>query len=89
MVTGPVPHPPPNNTVNYTEAVDGFYSGPKPNTATALDKRISLMGLEIRNVSRYGFDPHEGTIRYHSSESASLTIMAKTDLQSMDRQMYC
>ena len=40
--------------------VDGFYTGPKPGSAQA-DKNITLDHVEIRNCSRYGFDPHERT----------------------------
>ncbi len=42
-------------------AVDGFFSGPKPFTLTAIDDNIHLNSVEIYGVSRYGFDPHEGT----------------------------
>ena len=44
-----------------TGDVDGFYCGPKPGTAQA-DTNITLDGVEIMNVSRYGFDPHEQTV---------------------------
>ena len=43
-----------------TGATDGFYSGPKPGTQQ-FDTNITLDGVEIRSMSRYGFDPHEGT----------------------------
>ncbi|HRK19609.1 MAG TPA: right-handed parallel beta-helix repeat-containing protein [Hyphomicrobiaceae bacterium] len=43
-----------------TGATDGFYSGPKPGTAQ-FDTNIVLDGVEARSMSRYGFDPHEGT----------------------------
>ncbi|MEQ1648175.1 MAG: right-handed parallel beta-helix repeat-containing protein [Hyphomicrobiaceae bacterium] len=48
------------NAANTTGATDGFYSGPKPGTAQ-FDTNITLDGVEIMNMSRYGFDPHEGT----------------------------
>ncbi len=44
-----------------TGDTDGFYCGPKPGTAQA-DTNITLDGVEILNVSRYGFDPHEQTV---------------------------
>ena len=43
-----------------TGNVDGFYCGPKPNSA-AFDSNITLNHVEIHDVSRYGFDPHEQT----------------------------
>lgn len=49
------------NRAGTTGDVDGFYSGPKPGTLTAEDRGITIDGVEIRNASRYGFDPHEGT----------------------------
>jgi Ca2+-binding RTX toxin-like protein len=49
------------NRANTSGEVDGFYTGPKPGTAQA-DTNITLDGVEIRNCSRYGFDPHERTI---------------------------
>lgn len=49
------------NKANTTGEVDGFYCGPKPNSAVA-DSDIALSGVEIANVSRYGFDPHEQTV---------------------------
>ena len=41
--------------------VDGFFSGPKPFTATGIDTNITLDQVEVCNASRYGFDPHERT----------------------------
>ncbi len=49
------------NKAATTGDVDGFYCGPKPGTAQA-DTNITLDGVEIMNVSRYGFDPHEQTV---------------------------
>jgi parallel beta-helix repeat protein len=49
------------NRTGSTGEVDGFYCGPKPGTSQA-DTNITLDGVEIRNCSRYGFDPHEQTI---------------------------
>ena len=49
------------NRANTTGDVDGFYCGPKPNSAAA-DIDIALANVEIKEVSRYGFNPHEQTI---------------------------
>ncbi len=49
------------NTAHTTGNVDGFYCGPKPDTAQA-DTNIGLDHVEIMNCSRYGFDPHEQTV---------------------------
>ncbi|MFM2422960.1 MAG: hypothetical protein RL291_1490 [Pseudomonadota bacterium] len=49
------------NMARTSGEVDGFYSGPKPGTVTAEDRNILLENIEIKNCSRYGFDPHEGT----------------------------
>ena len=49
------------NKAATTGDVDGFYCGPKPGTAQA-DTNITLDAVEIMNVSRYGFDPHEQTV---------------------------
>lgn len=49
------------NTAHTTGNVDGFYCGPKPDTAQA-DTNISFDHVEIMSCSRYGFDPHEQTI---------------------------
>lgn len=49
------------NAANTTGNVDGFYCGPKPDTAAA-DTNIMLDGVEVTGVSRYGFDPHEQTV---------------------------
>lgn len=48
------------NKANTTGTTDGFYCGPKPNSA-AYDSNITLDRVEVLNVSRYGFDPHEQT----------------------------
>lgn len=49
------------NSAGTTGDVDGFYCGPKPGTSQA-DTNITIDSVEIRNCSRYGFDPHEQTI---------------------------
>lgn len=48
------------NKANTTGNVDGFYCGPRPGTAQS-DSAITLDHVEIMNMSRYGFDPHEQT----------------------------
>ena len=50
------------NQANTTGAVDGFFTGPQPGS-TLTDKDIQVLRIEIENVSRYGFDPHERTER--------------------------
>lgn len=44
-----------------TALVDGFFTGPKPFTELAIDSNIRVESVEVCNVSRYGFDPHERT----------------------------
>ncbi|NOT72382.1 MAG: hypothetical protein HOP09_14240 [Hyphomicrobium sp.] len=51
--------------------VDGFYTGPKPGTETATDTNITVDNVEIKNMSRYGFDPHEQTIGLSISNSVA------------------
>jgi Ca2+-binding RTX toxin-like protein len=58
------------NKANTTGNVDGFYCGPKPGSAQA-DTNITLDSVEITNVSRYGFDPHEQTIGLTISNSSA------------------
>lgn len=58
------------NQANTNGEVDGFYSGPKPGTAQA-DTNITLDAVEIMNCSRYGFDPHEGTVGLTITNSVS------------------
>lgn len=56
------------NKAHTTGNVDGFYCGPKPDSASA-DTNIALTHVEILNVSRYGFDPHEQTIGLSITDS--------------------
>jgi Ca2+-binding RTX toxin-like protein len=42
--------------------IDGFYTGTRPG-GTAQDADIHVSGVEVKNCSGYGFDPHEQTIR--------------------------
>ncbi len=58
------------NKAGTTGDVDGFYCGPKPNIS-ASDSNILLDRVEIMNVSRYGFDPHEQTIGLTITNSVS------------------
>ena len=50
--------------------IDGFYCGPKPNSA-AFDSNITVDHVEVHDVSRYGFDPHEQTKGLTFSNSVS------------------
>jgi len=58
------------NKANTTGRVDGFYTGPKPG-ATTQDADIQLLRIEIHDVSRYGFDPHEQTVRLSIRDSVA------------------
>jgi Right handed beta helix region/RTX calcium-binding nonapeptide repeat (4 copies) len=58
------------NAARTTGDVDGFYCGPKPGTSQA-DTNITLDGVEIKNCSRYGFDPHEQTVGLTIRNSAA------------------
>ena len=46
------------NKAAATGDIDGFYCGPKPNSSV-FDSNITVNAVEIHDVSRYGFDPHE------------------------------
>jgi parallel beta-helix repeat protein len=48
------------NRVHTSGDVDGFFCGVTPGSAQQT-KNLSLESVEIKNVSRYGFDPHEQT----------------------------
>ncbi len=50
------------NRANTAGSVDGFYTGPKPG-ALISDQDVYVSRIEIHDVSRYGFDPHERTAR--------------------------
>ena len=58
------------NRAGTTGDVDGFFCGAKPNSGVA-DMDIALDRVEITNVSRYGFDPHEQTIGLSITNSAA------------------
>ena len=74
--------------------VDGFYCGPKPNSA-AFDNNITVDKVEIMNVSRYGFDPHEQTHNLTISNSIAhnngvdgFTIDFATGVSLVNNQSY-
>jgi parallel beta-helix repeat protein len=58
------------NKENTTGKVDGFFTGPQPGS-TLTDKDIQVLRIEIENVSRYGFDPHERTERLSIADSVA------------------
>lgn len=74
--------------------VDGFYCGPKPNS-TSFDSNITLNAVEIYNVSRYGFDPHEQTHGLtitnsiaHDNGVDGFTIDYASDVSLVNNQAY-
>ena len=82
------------NKAMTTGDVDGFYCGPKPNAA-AFDSNITVDHLEIMNVSRYGFDPHEQTKGLtfsnsiaHNNGADGFTIDFATDVTLVNNQSY-
>ena len=58
------------NKANTTGKVDGFFTGPQPGQTTR-DSDITVLRVEIQNVSRYGFDPHEQTERLTIADSVA------------------
>ena len=58
------------NKANTTGNVDGFFTGPKPGE-TIRDADIQVLRVEIHDVSRYGFDPHEQTERLSIKDSVA------------------
>lgn len=82
------------NKAATTGDVDGFYSGPKPNSA-AFDSNITLDHVEVREVSRYGFDPHEQTkgltfsnsVAHHNGADG-FTIDFASDVSLVNNQAY-
>ncbi len=58
------------NMAHTTGTTDGFYCGPQPGTAQH-DTNITVDHVEIANVSRYGFDPHEQTMGLTISNSVA------------------
>lgn len=58
------------NKANTTGKVDGFYTGPLPGSPMR-DSDIQVLRVEIHDVSRYGFDPHEQTERLSIKDSVA------------------
>lgn len=58
------------NKANTTGAVIGFYSGPRPGDTMA-DADVTVLRVEVENMSAYGFDPHEQTVRLSIRDSVS------------------
>lgn len=58
------------NQANTTGQVDGFFSGPEPGS-TLSDQDVTVLRVEITEVSRYGFDPHELTERLIIKDSVA------------------
>ena len=58
------------NRANTTGKIDGFYTGVRPGS-TQQDRDITVAGVEIKNMSGYGFDPHEQTLRLTIENSVS------------------
>lgn len=82
------------NKANTTGLTDGFYCGPKPNSA-AYDSNITLDRVEIANVSRYGFDPHEQTKGLtftnciaHDNGADGFTIDFSSDVSLVNNAAY-
>lgn len=58
------------NKANTTGTVIGFYTGPRPEDVTA-DHDVTVLRVEVSNMSAYGFDPHEQTVRLSIRDSVS------------------
>ena len=58
------------NQANTTGKVDGFFTGPVPGQTIA-DSDVYVARVEIMEVSRYGFDPHELTQRLSINDSVA------------------
>ncbi len=58
------------NQDNTTGRVDGFFTGPEPGQ-TIRDSDVYVTRVEIQEVSRYGFDPHEQTERLSITDSVA------------------
>lgn len=50
------------NSANTGGSVDGIFTGVTPGVELA-DHDILIQSVEVKNVSRYAFDPHEQTVR--------------------------
>lgn len=58
------------NRDNTSGDVDGIFTGVAPGV-NASSEDILIIGVEVMNVSRYGFDPHEQTSRLVIADSIS------------------
>jgi Ca2+-binding RTX toxin-like protein len=58
------------NKANTSGRVDGFFTGPRPGSGI-VDSDVMVLRVEIQNVSRYGFDPHERTDRLTIKDSVA------------------
>ena len=58
------------NMANTSGKVDGFFTGPVPGQTIA-DQDVYVTRIEIHDVSRYGFDPHERTERLLLQDSVA------------------
>lgn len=58
------------NMANTTGQVDGFFTGPAPDLEIR-DSDVYVLRVEVTQVSRYGFDPHEQTERLSIVESVA------------------
>ena len=82
------------NKANTTAQVDGFYCGPKPGD-TAMDADVTLLRVAIHDASRYGFDPHEQTVRLSIRDSVAhdngvdgFTVDFNHDAELIGNQSY-
>jgi hypothetical protein len=51
---------PATGTITFGKAIDGFFCGVTP-AGTDEDNNVVVENVEIKNCTRYGFDPHEET----------------------------
>ncbi len=58
------------NMAGTTGKVDGFFTGPVPGSPLS-DFDVTVARVEITQVSRYGFDPHEVTTRLAITDSVA------------------
>ena len=58
------------NKAHTTAQVDGFYTGPRPGS-TIQDQDVYVLRVDVHDVSRYGFDPHEQTARLSIKDSVA------------------
>jgi Ca2+-binding RTX toxin-like protein len=82
------------NKSNTSGDIDGLYTGGRPHEG-AYDSAITVDSVEIMNVSRYGFDPHEGTVGLTITNSVAhhngvdgFTIDGSTDVVLANNTSY-